>query len=85
MTNPGVGYDTAPIAVFPTNFVVKNISGTFAIGDSITVLTQTLALDADGDDELLLETGDKVILESQQDPYGTIYQFDIDRNLCIRT
>ncbi len=83
VTNPGVGYDTAPIAVFPTNFVVKNISGTFAIGDSITVLTQTLALDADGDDELLLETGDKVILESQQDPYGTIYQFDIDRNLFV--
>ncbi len=83
VTNPGVGYDTAPIAVFPTNFVVKNISGAFAIGDSITVLTQTLALDADGDDELLLETGDKVILESQQDPYGTIYQFDIDRNLFV--
>ena len=83
VTNPGVGYDTAPIAVFPTNFVVKNISGAFAIGDSITVLTQTLALDADGDSELLLETGDKVILESQQDPYGTIYQFDIDRNLFV--
>ena len=83
VTNPGVGYDTAPIAVFPTNFVAKNISGTFAIGDSITVLTQTLALDADGDSELLLETGDKVILESQQDPYGTIYQFDTDRNLFV--
>jgi hypothetical protein len=83
VTNPGVGYDTAPIAVFPTNFVVKNISGSFAIGDAITVLPQTLALEADGDSELLLESGDSVVLESQQDPYGTVYQFDTDRNLVV--
>ena len=83
VTNPGVGYDTAPIAVFPTNFVVKNITGSFSIGDTLTALPQTLSLEADSDSELLLESGDKVVLESQQDPYGTIYQLDTDRNLFV--
>jgi hypothetical protein len=81
VTNPGVGYDTAPIGVFPYNFVAKDITGTFNIGDDITVLPQTISLDEDIDSELLLETGDKIILESQQEPNGTISAFDTDRNL----
>ena len=81
ITNPGVGYDTAPIGVFPSNIVVKNISGSFSAGDTITVLTQTTSLEEDQDSELLLETGDKIVLESQQAPSGTLFSLDVDRNL----
>lgn len=81
VTNPGVRYETAPIAVFPYNVVVKDIVGSFAVGDSISVLPQTMSLDEDVDSELLLETGDKIVLESQQNPSGTIYSYDTDRNL----
>lgn len=81
VTNPGVNYDTAPIAIFPSNAVVKNITGTFSIGDVITVLPQTLALEADSENELILETGDKIVLENQQSPSGTLYTYDTQRNL----
>ena len=81
ITNPGARYETAPIALFPYNVVVKDIVGSFAVGDSISVLTQTMSLDEDVDSELLLESGDKIILESQQNPSGTIYLYDTDRNL----
>ena len=81
ITNPGVNYTTAPIALFPVNLIVKNIDGTFAVGDTISVNTQTLALDTDIDSELLLESGDKIVLESQQQPSGTIYSIDTNRNL----
>lgn len=81
VTNPGVNYDTAPLAIFPSNAVVKNVTGTFAVGDTITVLPQTLSLEDDADSELLLETGDKIVLESQQNPTGTLYTYDTQRNL----
>jgi len=81
ITNPGARYETAPIALFPYNIVVKNITGSFAIGDTISVLTQTMSLDTDVDSELLLETGDKIVLESQQVPSGTIHFYDTSRNL----
>jgi hypothetical protein len=81
ITNPGVRYETAPIALFPYNIVVKDITGSFTVGDSISVLPQTMSLDTDVDSELLLETGDKIVLESQQNPSGTIYSYDTDRNL----
>jgi len=81
ITNPGVRYETAPIAVFPYNIVVKDITGSFAAGDTISVLPQTMSLDTDVDSELLLETGDKMVLESQQVPSGTIYSYDTSRNL----
>jgi hypothetical protein len=81
ITNPGARYETAPIALFPYNIVVKDITGTFTVGDSISVLPQTMSLDTDVDSELLLETGDKIVLESQQNPSGTIYSYDTDRNL----
>jgi hypothetical protein len=81
ITNPGARYETAPIALFPYNIVVKDITGSFTVGDSISVLPQTMSLDTDVDSELLLETGDKIVLESQQNPSGTIYSYDTDRNL----
>jgi len=81
ITNPGVRYETAPIAVFPYNIVVKDITGSFAAGDTISVLPQTMSLETDIDSELLLETGDNIVLESQQVPSGTIYSYDTSRNL----
>jgi hypothetical protein len=81
ITNPGVRYETAPIAVFPYNIVVKDITGAFTVGDAITVLPQTLSLETDVDSELLLESGDKMVLESQQSPNGTIFSYDTSRNL----
>jgi hypothetical protein len=80
-TNPGVRYETAPIAVFPYNIVVKDITGAFTAGDEITVMPQTMSLETDVDSELLLESGDKLVLESQQVPNGTIYSYDTSRNL----
>jgi len=81
ITNPGARYETAPIALFPYNIVVKDINGSFMVGDSISVLPQTMSLDTDVDSELLLETGDKIVLESQQNPSGTIHLYDTTRNL----
>lgn len=81
ITNPGTGYETAPIPTFPNNIVVKNISGSFVIGDTVTALAQTLAVETDIESNLVLETGDKVILENQQVPSGTISSFDTSRNL----
>jgi hypothetical protein len=81
ITNPGVNYETAPIALFPVNIVVKDIVGSFSVGDDITVATQTFSTEINVDDELLLESGDKIILESQQTPIGTVYSIDSDRNL----
>jgi len=81
ITNPGARYETAPIALFPYNIVVKDITGSFTVGDSISVLPQTMSLDTDVDSELLLETGDKIVLESQQNPSGTIHLYDTTRNL----
>jgi len=81
ITNPGTGYETAPIATFPNNIVVKSITGSFAAGDTITALPQTLALESDIESELILESGDRIILENQQAPSATISSFDTDRNL----
>lgn len=81
ITNPGARYETAPIAIFPSNIIVKDITGVFNVGDQISVLTQTLSLETDIDSELLLETNDKIILEGQQAPSGTIYSYDTSRNL----
>lgn len=81
ITNPGIGYETAPIGIFTNNMVIKSVSGTFNIGDEITVLPQTMATEADGESELILETGDKIVLEDQQNPSGTVYSFDTNRNL----
>jgi hypothetical protein len=81
ITNPGARYETAPIAVFPYNIVVKDVTGSFTVGDAITVLPQTISLETDIDGELLLETGDKLVIESQQVPNGTIFSYDTSRNL----
>jgi hypothetical protein len=81
ITNPGVNYETPPIALFPVNIVVKDIVGSFSIGDDISVATQTFATEINVDNELLLESGDRIILESQQTPIGTVYSIDTDRNL----
>jgi hypothetical protein len=81
ITNPGARYETAPIAVFPYNIVVKDVTGAFTVGDAITVLPQTISLETDVDGELLLETGDKLVIESQQVPNGTIFSYDTSRNL----
>jgi hypothetical protein len=81
ITNPGTGYETAPIPTFPNNIIVKDIVGSFAIGDSITVMTQTIALETDAESELVLESGDRIILENQQVPSGVISYIDTNRNL----
>jgi len=81
ITNPGTGYETSPIATFPNNLVVKGVTGSFAAGDTITAVTQTLALESDIESELILESGDRIILENQQVPSGVISSFDTSRNL----
>lgn len=81
ITNPGINYETPPIALFPVNIVVKNIVGSFNIGDSITIATQTFSTEINVDDDLLLESNDKIILESQQQPIGTVSFIDTARNL----
>ena len=81
ITNPGFNYDSIPIAVFPVNIVVKDIVDTFSVGDQISIETQTMSLETNADSEFLLESGDKIVLESQQSPIGTIYSIDVDRNL----
>jgi hypothetical protein len=81
ITNPGTGYETPPVATFPNNIVVKHITGSFSVGDTITSLPQTLALETDITSELILETGDRIVLENQQVPSATLLSFDTDRNL----
>jgi len=79
ITNPGVGYQTSPIGIFPHNIIVKNITGTFAAGDTITILPQTLSVETNVEDNLILESGDNILLENQQSPEATLYSFNLDK------
>lgn len=79
VTNVGVNYTTPPVAIFPTNLVFKNASSTFIDGEDIVVDTQTLS--SEEGFNILLETGDAIVLEKQESPSGTIVQTDYSRGL----
>ena len=61
----GIDYKVPPIASVPAIAVLQNITGSFNAGDTVTLSPQSFASE-DGLDSIVLETGDKMLVENQQ-------------------
>lgn len=75
----GLDYENPPNGIPPAYMVMKNVSPEFSIGEIVRGAPQTVS--TEDDFELLLETGDKLLLEGQQRPEGLLVAADTDRNL----
>ncbi len=78
--NPGIDYQDNSLGLFSTNVVFKRVTGEFAIGERISALPQSLAVESSYDVELSLEDGSKFLLEKQEETFGYISTIDKDRN-----
>ena len=77
----GFGYDNPPYFFVPRSMVIKNPSGNFLTGETITSLPQTIRLERASDFNLVLENGDKFIAEKQQVASGILEKIDGDTHL----
>jgi hypothetical protein len=77
----GFGYDNPPYFFVPRSMVIKNPSGSFLNGETITSLSQTIRLERASDFNLVLESGDKFIAEKQQVASGILEKIDNDTHL----
>ena len=76
----GIDYKVPPIASVPAIAVLQNVTGSFNAGDSITLNAQSFATE-DGIDSVVLETGDKMLVENQQVCTGTVNIFDPNKQV----
>jgi hypothetical protein len=74
----GLDYESPPICVPPLSVLLTDVSE-FSIGEIIRGEPQTFS--KEDLDELLLESGDRFLLESQQAPEGVLVAADTVRNL----
>ena len=75
ISNFGYYYDTAKVSS-PAVLVVDNVNGSFAAGETISVLPQTLAREDAIEDGFLLESGlGKIKSESQSTASGTFDEY----------
>ena len=75
----GLDYENPPNGIPPAYMVMKNVSPEFSIGEVLRAAPQSISLESE--EELLLETGDKILLEGQQTPEGLLVESDTNRNL----
>jgi len=73
ITNFGYYYDTAKLSA-TAPLLVDRINGSFVGGETITLAPQSLSTELYGD-ELLLESGDKLLIESQSTATGTFVSY----------
>ena len=73
ITDFGYYYDTAKLSA-TAPLLVDNINGSFVAGETITLARQSLSTELYGD-ELLLESGDKLLIESQSTATGTFVSY----------
>ena len=76
----GVDYKVPPIASVPAIAVLQNVTGSFNAGDTVTLNAQSFASE-DGLDSIVLETGDKMLVENQQVCTGTVNIFDPNKQV----
>jgi hypothetical protein len=75
----GLDYENPPNGIPPAYLVMRNVSPEFSIGEILRGAPQTISTETE--DELLLESGDNILLEGQQEPEGLLVEADTDRNL----
>ena len=76
----GIDYINPPRVTTPLYSIIQNPTGTFLVGETIRSLPQLLGLET-SEDNILLETGDKVKLEKQQVAEGIVSLIDEDLHL----
>jgi hypothetical protein len=77
----GFGYINPPYFFTPLSVVIKNPSGNFLVGETITSLPQSIRLEINTDDNLILENGDKFLSEKQQVAQAILEKIDGDTHL----
>ena len=83
LPNFGYGYNTVRLTT-PVYLQVNKLLGTFTVGEEVGILPQTLCQELT-EDELLLETGEKFLTESQQEPFGIVDTYDASTGLLRLT
>lgn len=68
----GFNYVNPPYFFTPLSFIIKNPSGNFLVGETISSLPQSIRLERNTDDNLILENGDKFLDEKQQVAQGIL-------------
>jgi len=71
----GIDYKVPPIASVPAISILQNVTGSFNAGDTVTLSAQSFSVE-DGSGGVLLESGDKMLVENQQVCTGTVRDFD---------
>jgi len=77
----GFDYVNPPDFFIPLYMVIKTASGAFSLGETITSLPQSIRLERNTDDNLILENGDKFLSEKQQIATGVLEKIDNDTHL----
>lgn len=75
----GLDFENPPNGIAPAYIVMKDISTEFSIGEIVRAAPQSVSMEDDF--ELLLEDGNKILLEGQQTPEGVLISSDTDRNV----
>lgn len=78
-TNLGTGYFQPPLVVPIYNIRVTDTTGSFSEGE--TIRTKPFRVLLENDDEIVLESGDRMLSEDDYFVTGTILSIDTDRSL----
>ena len=78
--NQGIEYSGNPLATLDTNIVFKRVTGNFILGERVTSLNQSIALETSYDSELVTEDGGRILFERQLESSGNIASIDELRN-----
>lgn len=79
INNFGYYYDTAKLSA-TAPLLIDNINGTFTGGETVSLVSQSFSDEIYGD-ELLLETGERLLTESQSSATGTFVSYNSATNL----
>jgi hypothetical protein len=79
--DPGINYDVVPTQNYKTHLILNDLNGLLLVNEIIQSTPQTIALETEYTDELLQESGDGFLLETQQQAQGTLSEIDFSRSL----
>ncbi len=79
LPNFGYGYNTARMTA-PVYLQINRTNGAFTTNEEVELLPQSLCLEKTTD-ELLLESGEKFLIEGQNQPSGIVVSYDSDVGL----
>jgi len=72
----GIDYINPPKVITPLYAVIKNPTGLFLVGETVSALPQLLVSESGDEDNIVLETGEKFVLEKQQNATGIVEDLD---------